>query len=94
MPEKKFIVWKKLIELKLSEPIDEVYCYIDHNKQTIQAMYNDELKIPINFTKMVQKHYPNMKISSKKVFSLIKDIRLAYSKENADTLIIEIEMNF
>ena len=94
MPDKKFVVWKKLIELKLTEPIEQVYCYMDHNKQTITAMYNDEIKLPINFTKMVQRHYPNMKISSKKVFSLIKDIRLVYTKENIDNIIIEVEMNF
>ena len=71
MPTQGFTVFKSITDLKLREDLSEVYCYMDFNKQTIEPMYNDELKLPFKIIKMVQKQYPNHKMTSKKVFSMI-----------------------
>ncbi len=91
----KFTVQRKVSDLRLKEELDEVYCYIDHNKQTIEPMYNDEIKLPINMIKLVQKQFPRMKISTKKAFGMIADIKILFDKKKyPDDIFIDFEMSF
>lgn len=89
---KDFTILKPISQMKLKEEITEVYCYINHNKETIEPMYNDELKLPFNVIKLVQKQM-KQKTSPKKIFDMIKDVRLIYDKEkHPNDVIIDIEL--
>ena len=75
------IIKKTLTELKINESIEDLYVYIDYNKETIEPMINDEKKIlGLNILKIVQKYSPK-KTSIKKVFGLIEDVKLFYDKD-------------
>jgi len=75
------IIKKSLEDLKINEPIEDLYVYMDHNKEIIEPMINDEKKIlGLNIFKIVQKH-SQTKISIKKVFRLIEDVKLYYDKD-------------
>ena len=87
-----FTVTKKISDLKLKEELIEVYCYMDFNKQTIEPMYNDELKLNgMNILKLVHKQLSHLKLPLKKIFNLINDVKIVYDKEKTpDILTIQI----
>lgn len=99
MPQKEldsFTIIKKISDLRLKEEVQEVYCYMDCNKQTFEPMYNDELKLPVNIIKMVQKKYgaSGKKMPTNKVFSVIGDVKIEYNKEkDPDNISFHIWMN-
>ena len=92
-----FTIVRNISELRLVEQLEEVYCYMDFSKQTIEPMYNDEIKMTsVNIIKMIQKRYnnTNKKIPTKKVFSLVKDVKIEYNpNKSTDKIMFHIWMN-
>ncbi len=92
-----FTIVKKISDLRLVEDLSEVYCYMDFNKQTIEPMYNDEIRMSsVNIIKLVQKRYTktSQKIPTKKAFSMIKDVKIEFDpKKSPDTISFHIWMN-
>lgn len=76
---KEINIKKSTSDLKLSEPIDEVYVYMDNNTSVLDARFNNELKLPINLLKIAQKY---LDLPIKKVFAQILDVKLKYSVED------------
>ena len=83
---------KKIKDLKLREDINEVYCYMDFNKKTIEPMYNDDIKlIGVNILKLVHKQLSHLKLPLKKIFNFIDAVKIVYDKEKSpDILTIQI----
>ena len=80
-----------LKDLKLKEPIEIIYSYIDHNKEVIEIFYNDEIKLNLNILKIALKELKknNIQISNKSIFKKISDLKIIFDK-NKDFLIFEI----
>jgi hypothetical protein len=70
-------VFFKLDNLKLKEPIEEIYIYQDNIKEEYSFFYNDEIKFPVNLEKTFWKRYGKVK----KYFDIINDIKAEYSKK-------------
>lgn len=79
--KKEVTVLKPLSDLKLKETLEEVYVYMDFNKRTIEPYYNDEVKLPLNLPKLMQKAFPQANIKPKKFFDYLKDVKIQYDKE-------------
>jgi hypothetical protein len=95
MPPKEITILKPLKDLKLREDLEEVYVYMDFNKRTIEPYYNDEVKLPLNIGKIMQKAYPQIIIKPKKLFSYLNDIKIQYDKEKQpDNLVITFYPSF
>ncbi len=93
MKTREITIYKPLADLKLMEPVLEVYVYMDFNKKTIEPFYNDERPLPLNIMKLFQKAAPNMPIQSKKFFEYFEDIKLGYDKEKMpDNLVVTFFM--
>lgn len=78
---KEITILKPLSDLKLKEQIEDVYVYMDFNKKSIEPYYNDEVKLPLNLYKLMQKAFPNKNIKVKTFFESLKDIKIKYDKE-------------
>lgn len=74
---KEITISKNVADLKLNEEITEVYVYMDNNKSTLDAYFNNEIKLPINLLKVAQKY---LDVPIKKVFSHIFDVKLKYDE--------------
>lgn len=95
MSPKKVSIFKSLADLKLKEPVEEVYVYMDHNKRTIEPYYNDEIKLPLNIGKLLMKAFPNQTIKPKKIFDYLNDITIHYYPEKQpDNLVITFYTKF
>ena len=71
----------------------EVYCYLDFNKQTAEAYYNDEIKFPINLIKVIHRHMGYLKLPVKKMFPMIEDITMIYRpEEEPDVVTIDFKL--
>ena len=88
----KLTIHKNLSDLNLKEKLEEVYCYMDHNKQTIEPYYNDEIKLPVNVVKIIQKNL-QVKTPIKKIFNMISDVKFLYNAQtHPDIIEIQIEL--
>ena len=95
MSQKEITILKPLKDLKLREDLEEVYVYMDFNKRTIEPFYNDEIKLPLNIGKIMQKVYPQINIKPKQLFSYLNDIKIQYDKEKQpDDLVITFYPSF
>ena len=95
MSAQEITIYKPLKDLRLKEELDEVYVYMDFNKQTIEPFYNDEIKLPLNIAKLMQKAYPQRQIKPKKLFEYLSDIKIQYDKEKQpDNLVVTFYPSF
>ena len=95
MSPKEVSIFKPLADLKLKEKLEEVYVYMDHNKRTIEPYYNDEIKLPLNIGKLMQKAFPNQVIKPKKIFDYLNDIKIQYDAEKQpDNLVVTFYTKF
>lgn len=91
---KEVIVVKPLVDLKLKEPLNDIYVYMDYNKKTIEPYYNDEIPLLLNLQKVFQKKAPNIIYQSKKFFELFKDVSISYDKTKLpDSIVIKFELH-
>jgi hypothetical protein len=95
MPPKEITILKPLKDLKLKEDLECVYVYMDFNKRTIEPYYNDEIKLPLNIAKLMQKAFPGTQIKPKKLFDYLDDIKIQYDKEKQpDNLVVTFYSRF
>jgi len=95
MSQKEITLLKPLGDLKLKEDLTETYVYMDFNKRSIEPYYNDEIKLPLNIAKLMQKAYPHINIKAKKIFDYLQDIKIQYVKEKyPNDLVVTFYPNF
>lgn len=62
--------------LKITETIEDIYVYMDNNKQSIDIFYNDEKRLRVNLVNILKKLGKNIKPS--KLYQELNDLKIRY----------------
>lgn len=62
--------------LNIAETIEDVYVYMDNNKQSVDIFYNDEKRLRVSLTNVLKKLGKNIKPS--KLYQELNDLKIRY----------------